>query len=109
MQPERIPERDGPRRVSGSLAAVLGDSPQERIRVLGLFFYFFFVIAAFWVQKPIRTSRFLSGVGPQYLPLVKLGTAFLVLPVAMLYSAAAARRRREHMVYLCTAIFCAFS
>jgi hypothetical protein len=30
--------------------------------VLGLFGFFFFVIAAFWVQKPIRTSRFLNEI-----------------------------------------------
>lgn len=86
---------------------VLGASPQERWRTLGLFTFFFLVIAAFWIQKPIRTARFLSEVGPNYLPLVKLGTAALILPIALLYSAAAARYRREGMVYGCVAVFAA--
>jgi ATP/ADP translocase len=87
------------------LIAMLGESPQERRRTVGLFALFFLVIAAFWIQKPIRTARFLSGVGPSRLPLVKLGTAALILPVALLYSAAAARYRRERMVYACVSIF----
>ena len=66
------------------LLAVLGDSAAERRKTLGLFAFFFLVIAAFWIQKPIRTARFLSEVGPAQLPLVKLGTAALILPVALL-------------------------
>jgi AAA family ATP:ADP antiporter len=87
--------------------AVLGASPQDRWRTLGLFAFFFAVIATFWIQKPLRTARFLSEIGPTQLPWVKLGTAALVLPVALLYSAAAARYRRERMVYACVGIFAA--
>jgi ATP:ADP antiporter, AAA family len=83
----------------------LGGSREERLRTIGLFALFFLVIAAFWVQKPIRTSRFLTSVGPEYLPLVKLGTAFLVLPVVLFYSSLAARFRRESLVYLCVGAF----
>lgn len=86
-----------------------GDIRAERLRVAGLFAFFFLVIAAFWVQKPIRTSRFLAGVGPAYLPLVKLGTALCIAPVVMLYTWLAARFRREHMVYLCSGTFAACS
>lgn len=91
------------------LYALLGDCPDTRARTLGLFVFFFLVIAAFWVQKPIRTSRFLTAVGSEYLPLVKLGTALLLLPVALLYSSLAARYRRESLVYLCVAAFAAAS
>lgn len=80
-----------------------------RQRAVGLFAFFFLVIAAFWIQKPIRTSRLLTDVGPQALPLVKLGTAFLVLPVMLTYSSLAARYRRHLLVYCCTAFFAATS
>jgi ATP:ADP antiporter, AAA family len=76
-----------------------------RARVALLFAFFFLVIAAFWIQKPIRTSRFLAAVGPEALPLVKLGTALLIFPVVMIYSSLAARYRRQSMVYLCTGFF----
>jgi len=77
----------------------------QRWQTAGLFAFFFLVIAAFWVQKPIRTSRFLSEVGPTALPLVKLGTAALVLPAMLLYSSLAARFRREALVYIFSALF----
>lgn len=89
--------------------AWLGQTREERWRAVGLFTFFFLVIAAFWLQKPIRTARFLTHVGPASLPLVKLGTALLVLPVVLLYSSLAARFRREWLVYLCAAAFAAAS
>jgi len=80
-------------------------SRNDRIRVVGLFLFFLLVIAAFWIQKPIRTSRFLAAIGPEAIPWVKLGTALLILPVVMLYSSLAARYRRQYIVYVCTAVF----
>jgi AAA family ATP:ADP antiporter len=98
------PQRqDGARR----LVAVLGDTRDARLRTLGLFAFFFLVIAAFWLQKPIRTSRFLSRVGPESLPYVKLGTALLLLPIVLLYSSLVARYRRASIVYVCVAVFAA--
>ena len=85
------------------------DPTYDRVRVIGLFLFFLLVIAAFWIQKPIRTSRFLAALGPQQLPWVKLGTAFLILPVVLLYSTLAAHFRREHIVYVCAAVFAACS
>ncbi len=72
------------------------------LRAVGLCALFFAVIAAFWIQKPIRTSRFLTEVGVTWLPLVKLGTALLVLPAVLLYSSLAARIRRAPLI----AVFC---
>ncbi len=98
-----------PRAIWLPLKAALGNSKADRIRVIGLFSFFFLVIAAFWVQKPIRTSQFLMAVGPKGLPWAKIGTALLILPVVLLYSGIVARHRREHMVYFCTAFFAACS
>ena len=108
----KVPVSDADKQPEGMLQrtyTLLGDSPDMRARTLGLFAFFFLVIAAFWVQKPIRTSRFLTAVGSEYLPLVKLGTALLLLPVALLYSSLAGRYRRESLVYLCVAAFAAAS
>jgi ATP/ADP translocase/HEAT repeat protein len=43
-----------------------------------LFFYLFFVIAAYNVIKPIRNASFLDGLGYQWLPLVYLLTAVII-------------------------------
>jgi AAA family ATP:ADP antiporter len=87
------------------MAASHAQSSDQRWQSAGLFAFFFLVIAAFWVQKPIRTSRFLADVGPTALPLVKLGTAALVLPAMLLYSSLAARFRREALVYIFSGLF----
>ncbi len=87
---------------SGSLGSLMST---DRQRVFGLFFLFFLVIAAFWVQKPIRTSHFLTTAGATNLPWVKLGSALLMLPVVLLYSALAAHYQRERLVYLCVGLF----
>jgi AAA family ATP:ADP antiporter len=88
---------------------LLGDSRETRLRTLGLFAFFFLVIAAFWVQKPIRTSRFLTDVGPRLVPVVKLGSAILVLPIVLIYSSLAARYRRDSLVLVCVVVFSAGS
>lgn len=87
--------------------SILGPTRAARMQTLGLFAFFFLVIAAFWLQKPIRTSRFLSRVGPEALPFVKLGTALLLLPIVLVYSSLVARYRRASIVYVCVAIFAA--
>ncbi|MFH2202680.1 MAG: Npt1/Npt2 family nucleotide transporter [Elusimicrobiota bacterium] len=76
----------------------LGESKEERLKSLLLFTYFFLVIAVFWTMKPIRTSKFLSILGVQFLPYMKLGTAGLVLPIMMFYSVLSRRYRREYLV-----------
>jgi len=83
----------------------LGIEPGEQMKVLLLFTYFFVVIAAFWIQKPIRTSKFLVVAGPEALPLIKLATAFLILPIVLLYSSLVRRYCRECMVAGCVAVF----
>ena len=91
-------------------ATPAGNPPAgARGRAVGLFLFFFLVIAAFWIQKPIRTSKLLTDVGPQALPLVKLGTALLIGPVMLAYSSLAARYRRNLLVYWCAAFFAAAS
>ncbi len=87
------------------MVGTLDERRRERARIVGLFVFFLLVIAAFWIQKPIRTSHFLTTVGPRGLPWVKLGTAALMLPVVLLYSSLAARFRREHIVYFCVVTF----
>jgi AAA family ATP:ADP antiporter len=82
-----------------------GDAGSARRRAVGLFTFFLLVIAAFWIQKPIRTSKFLTELGPEALPLVKLGTALLILPVMLIYSSLAAHYRRHTLVYWCTGTF----
>ena len=96
---------EGAPRFAAAWWRVLGISAEERTKVVLLFAYFFLVICAFWVQKPIRTPKFLIAVGVQYLPFVKLGTAFLILPIMLIYSSLVRRYCRECMVVGCVMVF----
>ncbi|MBI5594944.1 MAG: MFS transporter [Elusimicrobia bacterium] len=80
-------------------------SKEERRKALLLAAYFFLVIMAFWVQKPLRTSKFIHFIGAKNIPYAKLGTAFLVLPVMLLYSALARRVARERIAVGACAVF----
>ncbi len=51
-----------------------------------LFFYLFFVIAAYNVIKPLRNASFLDALGYQWLPLVYLLTAVIIGFVVAFYS-----------------------
>ncbi|TBR16817.1 hypothetical protein EPO15_18340 [bacterium] len=78
---------------------------EERPKTLLLTLYFFLIIAAFWIQKPLRTSKFVKAVGVENLPWAKLGTAALILPVMMLYSAVIRRMPRGYAAFTCSLVF----
>ncbi|TPW21917.1 MAG: hypothetical protein FD126_207 [Elusimicrobia bacterium] len=78
---------------------------EERPKTLLLTLYFFLIIAAFWIQKPLRTSKFVKAVGVENLPWAKLGTALLILPVMMLYSAIIRRMPRGYAAFTCSLVF----
>ena len=87
------------------LVGFLGVDRSELGKVLLLFSFFFIVIATYWVQKPIRTSKFISAVGVEYLPLAKLSVTFIILPVVFLYSSMIKRCCRECLVTGCAIVF----
>jgi len=87
----------------------VGIGRDELGRVVALSLAFFLLIATYWIQKPIRTSKFLSAIGVEFLPAVKLATAVLIVPVVLLYTSLAKRYQRESMVALCAIAFSACS
>ncbi|MBI3298152.1 MAG: hypothetical protein HYZ75_08310 [Elusimicrobia bacterium] len=82
---------------------------EDRRKALLLASYFFLVIAAFWIQKPLRTSKFVHFIGAKNLPYAKLGTAFIVLPIMLGYSALTRRVRREQIALAACVLFAAGS
>lgn len=83
--------------------------PAERRKTALLFLYFFLVIAAFWILKPVRTSQFIKNIGVEVLPLVRFGTALLVLPCAWAFSAFSRRFSRAALVTAFAGVFGAAS
>lgn len=78
---------------------------EERTKALLLSAYFFLIVAAFWIQKPLRTSHFIKAVGVANIPWAKLGTALLIIPVMMAYSAGVRRLARGYAALTCSLFF----
>lgn len=81
---------------------------EERKKTALLFAFFFLVIAAFWIQKPLRTSGLLISGGIAALPWAKLLTAAAVLPTLAAYAALTRSLRgrpRAVLVGVCAGAF----
>ncbi|MDJ0764968.1 MAG: Npt1/Npt2 family nucleotide transporter [Myxococcota bacterium] len=70
-----------------------------------LFLYFFFVIAAFWTLKPLKTSTVVKSIGIEFYPLVKQGLVVVVPMMVAVYSALACRLSRARLVYFFNGLF----
>jgi len=65
------------------LKPITGVRPEERIKTLFMFFYFFLTIALIYILKPVRNSLFLGELGARNLRYVYMGEGiFLVFVVA---------------------------
>ncbi len=83
-------------------------SAEEKKKTAVLFLFFFLVIAAFWIQKPLRTSGLLTSGGIVALPWAKLLVAAVVLPALVVYAALTRRLRdrpRDVLVRACAGAF----
>ncbi|MGI9301676.1 MAG: NTP/NDP exchange transporter [Gammaproteobacteria bacterium] len=78
-------------------------------KILLLFLFFFFVIAAFWTLKPLRTSSVVKAFGVDYYPLIKQGVVLFIPFVVMFYSMMTSMLSRRHLVQFFTAIFIVFN
>jgi len=74
---------DGIQRIFSRIIKI---KPGELKISLLLFFYLFFVIAAYNVIKPLRNASFLDNLGYQWLPLVYLLTAVIIGFVVAIHS-----------------------
>ncbi|MEO2005289.1 MAG: Npt1/Npt2 family nucleotide transporter, partial [Candidatus Poribacteria bacterium] len=65
--------------------------PGELRRTVLMFLYFFLVVAAFYILKPVRNALFLDALGAANLPYVYLCTTALIAIAMPVYTWAAAR------------------
>ena len=77
----------------------------EAGRAASMFLFFFCVIAAFWILKPLRTSSIFKTLGPLSYPATKFGTALILVPVVIAYSTLAVRLGRRQILWLSGIVF----
>ena len=68
------------------LALLLTLTREERVKAGLLFAWFFLLIAALWMLKPIRTASLLAHLGAAELPYVRFGSVVAVGLVVLAYS-----------------------
>lgn len=87
---------------------LLALTAEEKKKTALLFLFFFLIIAAFWIQKPLRTSRLLVSGGIISLPWAKMLSAGAMLPALVIYTSLTRRLRslpRAALVCACAGAF----
>ncbi len=78
-----------------------GDLSSDEIKkfsLLGL--GFFFIIGSWWPLKTLKDTLFLSMVGPEYQPKVKIASLIIFFPLVLLYSFLVDFVAKERLIYL---------
>jgi len=75
----------------GRLLPALNIKKGEASKTFLMFLYFFLVITAYYILKPVRDSLFIEWLGAENLPFVYLGDAFFIGGVVYVYTRFAAR------------------
>src|SRR5215213_3269216 len=88
------------------LALVVEVKPGERNALLWSFAYFFLILSAYYVLRPLRDNAGISG-GTRALPWLFTATFFVMLAVAPLYGWLVARLPRKKLIPLVYHFFAA--
>jgi ATP:ADP antiporter, AAA family len=87
------------------LRAIFDIRKGETSKTVGMFFYFFIIIAAFWFLKPLRSALTVEKLGADSIRILKVITAGVSAGVVVAYSLALTRFSRERLVYLILGAF----
>jgi len=71
--------------VTNLLKKILDIRKGEWRSVFLMFFYFFMIIASYYILKPVRNSLFLEQLGARNLPWVYIGTAVVIGFIILIY------------------------
>ncbi len=91
------------------------ESPEESKKFGMLAGIFALTIGVYWLLRPVKDGVFLTMVGSDYQPTVKILSMFIILPLVMIYSKLVDRFPRHKLLYglslgyaITTAIFALF-
>ena len=88
---------------------------EERKKFFLLSVIFGITIGVYWLLRPIKDSIFLNMIGANYIPLAKMLSVIVVIPIVMIYSKLVDRFPRHVVLYIlsifyavCAVIFAIF-
>ena len=73
---------------------------EERKKFFLLSVIFGITIGVYWLLRPIKDSIFLNMIGANYIPLAKMLSVIVVIPIVMIYSKLVDRFPRHVVLYI---------
>jgi AAA family ATP:ADP antiporter len=89
----------------GFIRSILDIRKGELGKTVGMFAFFFIIIAAYWFLKPLRSALTLEKLGADSIRQLKVITALVSVGVVAAYSIALTRLSRERLTYLVLGTF----
>ncbi len=84
-------------------------SPEERKKFSILAVIFGLTIGVYWMLRPLKDSVFLTMVGTDYLPMAKMLSVVVIVPLVMIYSMLVDRFARHTLLYGLSAFYAILS
>lgn len=81
------------------------ESRQEILKFLSLAVTFFLIICIYWIMRPVKDSVFAITVGMENQPLAKILSAFVMLPIVMIYSRLISIFKSDKVFYILIATY----
>ena len=80
-------------------------APQERLKLFFLAFLYFLVVGSYTITRDLKSSIFLTIVGKEYIPWVKMISMFMLVPAILFYSQLVDRIRRYQLLIFYSIFF----
>jgi AAA family ATP:ADP antiporter len=79
--------------------------PQERLKLFFLALLYFLVVGSYTITRDLKSSIFLTVVGKEYIPWVKMISMFMLVPAILFYSRLVDRIRRYQLLIFYSVFF----
>lgn len=77
----------------------------EAVKFSLLSLMFFLIIGVYWFLRPIKDGVFITMLGAEYLPYVKILSVLIIFPVIAFYGHIVDRFSRDKVFYIMTSVF----
>src|SRR5579863_236641 len=80
-------------------------APQERLKLFFLALLYFLVVGSYTITRDLKSSIFLTVVGKEYIPWVKMISMFMLVPAIFFYSRLVDKIRRYQLLIFYSVFF----
>ena len=92
-------------RIKQEVGKLFDIEPQERLKLFFLALLYFLVVGSYTITRDLKSSIFLTVVGKEYIPWVKMISMFMLVPAILFYSQLVDRIRRYQLLIFYSIFF----